>query len=53
MCLMVFEDEHGRYPSGTWLRSPHLSQHAPFSKEGCTIFVKVGHLPDVAALNPA
>lgn len=49
----VFEDEHGRYPAGTWLRSPHLSQHAPFSKEGCTIFVKVGHLPDVAALNPA
>lgn len=41
----VFQDEHGRYPSGTWLRSPHLSQHAPFSKEGCTIFVKVGHLP--------
>lgn len=42
----VFQDEHGRYPPGTWMRSPHLSQHAPFSKEGCTIFVKVGHLPD-------
>lgn len=42
----VFEDEHGRYPAGTWLRNPHMSQHAPFSKEGCTIFVKVGHLPD-------
>jgi anti-sigma factor ChrR (cupin superfamily) len=38
----VFEDEFGRYPAGTWLRNPHLSQHAPFSKEGCTIFVKVG-----------
>lgn len=23
----VFEDEHGRYPKGTWLRSPHMSQH--------------------------
>jgi len=42
----VFEDEFGRYPRGTWLRNPHLSQHAPFSHEGCTIFVKVGHLPD-------
>ena len=42
----VFEDEHGRYPAGTWMRSPHLSQHAPFSRSGCTIFVKVGHLPE-------
>jgi anti-sigma factor ChrR (cupin superfamily) len=39
-----FEDEHGRYPSGSWIRSPHLSLHQPFSKEGCTIFVKTGHL---------
>lgn len=43
----VFEDEFGRYPAGTWMRNPHLSQHAPFSKEGCIIFVKVGHLPEV------
>ena len=40
----VFEDEHGRYPSGSWIRSPHMSMHRPFSKEGCTIFVKTGHL---------
>ncbi len=40
----VFEDEHGRYPAGSWIRSPHLSLHKPFSKEGCTIFVKTGHL---------
>jgi anti-sigma factor ChrR (cupin superfamily) len=40
----VFEDEYGRYPSGTWLRSPHLSEHCPFSIEGCTILVKTGHL---------
>lgn len=40
----VFEDEHGRYPQGTWLRSPHLSSHQPFSTEGCTILVKTGHL---------
>jgi anti-sigma factor ChrR (cupin superfamily) len=41
----VFKDEHGSYPTGTWIRSPHLSQHTPFTEaEGCTIFVKTGHL---------
>lgn len=40
----VFEDEHGRYPQGHWLRSPHMSAHKPFSVEGCTILVKTGHL---------
>ncbi len=40
----VFEDEHGVYPQGSWIRSPHLSLHKPFSREGCTIFVKTGHL---------
>lgn len=40
----VFEDEHGIYPQGSWIRSPHMSLHQPFSKEGCTIFVKTGHL---------
>lgn len=41
----VFADEFGEYPAGTWLRSPHLSMHKPFSREGCLIFVKTGHLP--------
>ncbi len=40
----VFEDEHGSYPAGTWLRNPHLSEHQPFSRGGCTILVKTGHL---------
>jgi anti-sigma factor ChrR (cupin superfamily) len=40
----VFEDEHGRYCAGSWLRSPHLSAHQPFSREGCVILVKTGHL---------
>lgn len=40
----VFEDEHGCYSAGTWIRSPHMSLHQPFSREGCTIFVKTGHL---------
>lgn len=42
----VFEDEHGHYPQGCWIRSPHLSQHQPFSREGCLILVKTGHLLD-------
>lgn len=46
----VFSDENGDYPKGTWLRSPHMSQHHPFSKEGCLIYVKTGHLPDTDAL---
>ena len=40
----VFSDEHGRYTEGSWIRSPHLSQHKPFSVEGCLILVKTGHL---------
>lgn len=40
----VFEDEFGCYPAGTWIRSPHMSMHKPFSVEGCTILVKTGHL---------
>lgn len=42
----VFADEHGSYPQGSWIRSPHLSQHKPFSIEGCLILVKTGHLLD-------
>ncbi len=42
----VFHDEHGSYPKGSWLRSPHLSSHTPFTKEeGALIYVKTGHLP--------
>jgi anti-sigma factor ChrR (cupin superfamily) len=40
----VFSDEHGSYSQGNWIRSPHLSQHQPFSVEGCLILVKTGHL---------
>lgn len=40
-----FCDENGRYPEGTWIRSPHLSQHHPFVDEETVILVKTGHLP--------
>lgn len=46
----VFKDEHGYYPKGTWLRSPHLSAHTPFAgPEGALIYVKTGHLPSGGA----
>ena len=38
-------DEHGSYPQGTWIRSPHMSGHRPFVDEDTLIWVKVGHLP--------
>ena len=42
----AFYDEHGEYPAGTWIRSPHGSTHAPFTRsEGALVYVKVGHLP--------
>lgn len=45
----VFSDEHGNYPKGSWIRSPHLSNHQPFSVEGCLILVKTGHLLNAGA----
>ena len=40
-----FIDEHGEYPAGSWLRSPHMSRHFPRVEEETLIWVKVGHLP--------
>lgn len=40
----LFQDEHGDYPAGSWLRSPHLSVHSPYSEPGALIWVKTGHL---------
>ncbi len=40
-------DEHGIYPPGTWLRLPPGSEHTPFSEEGCTVYIKSGHLDHV------
>ena len=37
-------DEYGRYPEGTWLRSPHMSNHLPFVEKETLIWVKTGHL---------
>lgn len=37
----VFSDETGDFGPGTYIRNPPGSVHTPFSKEGCTIFVKL------------
>ena len=37
----VFSDEQGDYPAGTYIRNPPGSSHAPFSLNGCTLFVKL------------
>ena len=37
----VFQDEHGDYPTGTYVRNPPTSSHTPGSEPGCTIFVKL------------
>lgn len=37
----VFEDEHGSYPVGTYVRNPPGSKHSPRAPKGTTIFVKL------------
>ena len=37
----VFQDEHGDFPAGTYVRNPPTSSHTPRSDDGCTIFVKL------------
>jgi len=37
----VFQDEHGDYPVGSYIRNPPTSAHTPGSDKGCTIFVKL------------
>ena len=37
----VFQDEHGDFPTGTYVRNPPTTSHTPGSDDGCTIFVKL------------
>jgi hypothetical protein len=37
----MFQDEHGDFPAGCYVRNPPQSRHTPGSKQGCTIFVKL------------
>ena len=37
----VFQDEHGDYPEGSYVRNPPESRHTPGADLGCVIFVKL------------
>lgn len=37
----TFEDEHGKYPAGMYVRNPVGSSHIPSSTEGCVILVSL------------
>ncbi len=37
----TFQDEHGDFPVGTYVRNPPTTRHTPGSAPGCTIFVKL------------
>lgn len=37
----VFQDEHGDYPVGSYVRNPPTSSHTPGAEAGCVIFVKL------------
>ena len=37
----VFQDEHGDYPAGSYIRNPPGTSHVPASADGCTIFVRL------------
>ncbi|MEH6546553.1 MAG: cupin domain-containing protein [Sneathiella sp.] len=37
----VFQDEHGDFRAGSYIRNPPTSRHTPGSDKGCVIFVKL------------
>jgi hypothetical protein len=37
----VFQDEHGDFPAGSYIRNPPTTSHTPASAPGCTLFVKL------------
>ncbi len=41
----VFSDQHGDFPAGSYLLNPEGFSHAPFSREGCLLFVKLRQYP--------
>ncbi len=42
----VFQDEHGDFPEGTYIRNPIGTAHKPGSEPGCEIFVKLWQFDD-------
>lgn len=42
----VFEDEHGKYPKGCYVRNPVGSRHTPKVPKGCLILVKLRQMDE-------
>jgi anti-sigma factor ChrR (cupin superfamily) len=49
----IFSDEHGDWPAGTYLLNPEGFRHAPFSRDGCVLLVKLRQFPGRARRNVA
>lgn len=47
----VFSDEHGDWPAGTYLLNPEGFHHAPFSRQGCLLWVKLRQYPGLDRLH--
>lgn len=45
----VFSDATGDFPEGSYVRNPPGSRHAPFTREGCVIFVKLRQMRSAEA----
>jgi hypothetical protein len=44
---VIFEDDYGNWPTGSYIRNPPNSAHKPSSEAGCVIFVKLAQMqPD-------
>lgn len=41
----VFSDQQGDWPAGTFLLNPEGFHHAPFSRDGCVLLVKLRQYP--------
>ena len=37
----IFQDEHGEFPAGAYVRNPPTTRHTPGSEPGCVLFVKL------------
>ncbi len=41
----IFSDQQGDWPAGTYLLNPEGFRHAPYSRDGCLLFVKLRQYP--------
>lgn len=47
------EDEYGRFDVGDWIRQPAASEHAPWTDDGCVLFVRDGHIRPPPTAKPS